>query len=108
MEITRDILDTIKRIAFDWTAGVVIIRPFGGDILVLAVTSATRYSPSNNIYYSTISGKDITLMVIQKLSIADPRGHSPVVSYIDNIQEEQTWELTPEEQWYWLRVRDIR
>ena len=107
MELSRDILDTLYKVASDWSQGVAVIKPFGGDLVFVAVTGVSRFSPSNNIHFSTVTGKDITMMIEQKLSIVNPRGSSPVVTYVDNIKKETTWELTPEETWYWVRVRDI-
>jgi hypothetical protein len=105
--INSDILKSIRAVAHDWTQGVAILRPFDGDFVILAVTRVDAYSPSNNIHHTTVCGKDITLMVQQKLSFADPRGASPLLTKIDTIKEEQTWEIPHHEKWYWIKVREV-
>ena len=105
--ITQDVLQTIRKVAHEWSAGVVILKPFDGDFVMLAVTKVDMYAPSSNIHHSTISGKDVTMMIQQKLNIADPRGASPILTQINNIVEEQTWEVPDGETFYWLKVREL-
>jgi hypothetical protein len=106
-QLSKDILDTVRHVAHDWSQGVVILKPFNGDFVILAVVRVDAYSPSNNIHNSTIVGKDVTMLVQQKLNVANPRGASPVVSYIDGIKEEQTWTVPHTETWYWIKVADV-
>jgi hypothetical protein len=106
-KLSRDILDTIHRVAHDWAQGVAIIKPFDGDFVILAVTKVDMYAPSSNIHHSTVSGKDISLAVSQKFSVPGAQGASPIVTYIDNITEERTWELTHNEVWYWVKTHEL-
>jgi hypothetical protein len=104
--ISRDVLMSIRHIAHDWVSGVVIIKPFDGDFIILAVIKVDPYSPSNNIHNTTITGKDITMAIQQKLNVAQPTGGTSVITYIDNIKEVQTWIIPHTERWYWLIVND--
>ena len=106
-QLSKDILETVQHVAEQWSQGVVILKPFDGDFVILAVIRVDAYAPSNNIHNSTIVGRDVTMLVQQKLNIANPQGSSPVVTYIDNIKREQTWVITHTERWYWIKSASV-
>jgi hypothetical protein len=105
--LSKDILETVLHVAEQWSQGVFILKPFNGDFVILAVTRVDPYSPSNNIHNTTVVGKDVTMLVQQKLNIANPQGASPVTTYIDNIKREQTWTVSHTETWYWVKVATV-
>jgi len=105
MELNKDTLEAIRKVAFDWPQGVIILNPFETEYVILAVVKVDPYDPANNIHHTTIVGKDITLLISQKLSIPDLRGPFPIPTYIDNIGEEQTWEVSHMEKWYWIKIQ---
>jgi hypothetical protein len=105
--LTKDSIDTIIEIAKQWEPGIVVLRLLGDGLIILAVSSVTPYSPSNNIHHTTIQGKDIRLLVEQKMSIPNYTGPNPVLHYIDNIKFEQVWEVAHTESWYWFKKRNL-
>jgi hypothetical protein len=103
--LNGDKLETVKRIAKEWTQGIVIIKPFDGDFVFIAVTRMTMFNPADNIHHTTVDGKDVTLIVQQKFDTMNLQGTSPVESYINRIEYEETWELPPTVQYYWYKFR---
>jgi hypothetical protein len=107
MEFNKDTLDSLRKVAAEWPQGVVVIRPFNGEIVVLAVDIINPYDPSNNIHHTTVTGKDISLLIAQRLSIAGRGSTIPIPTYINEIMEVQTWEFSHNESWYWLKIQTI-
>jgi hypothetical protein len=105
--LTKDSVDTIIEIAKQWPQGVALLRLFDGSHVIVAVTRVDPYNPSNNIHHTTISGKDIRLLVEQKLSIPGYSGPSPILNHIDNIKFEQVWEIAHTESWYWFKMKEV-
>lgn len=104
-ELTKENLDTVRGIAKEWEQGVIILKPFDGDFVFIAVTRVNFYSPSDNIHHTTVSGKDITLAVSQKLSTTNMQGRSPITTHINGIDYEDIWELPSSEKFVWLKLR---
>jgi hypothetical protein len=104
--LSKDSVDTIFEIAKQWIQGVAVLRLFDGSYVILAVTRVDYYNPSNNIHHTTISGKDIRLLVEQKMSMPGYTGPSPVLNYIDNIKFEQVWEISHTESWFWCKIKN--
>jgi len=107
MKLTSDTVDILQQVAGYWSQGVAVLQLFEDDYLILAVTSVVQYDPSNNIYYTTIRGKNITQLVTQKLQIASERGVMPISNYVEDLPVEYIWELTPGERWYWLKANNL-
>jgi hypothetical protein len=105
--LSKDSIDTIIEIAKQWTQGVAVLRLFGGSYIILAVNRVDPYNPSNNIHHTTITGKDIRLLVEQKMSIPGYSGPSPILNYIDNIKFEHVWEVAHTESWYWFKMKAV-
>jgi hypothetical protein len=108
LTLTRDTLETVKRIAKEWEQGIVIIKPFNGEMLFIAVSRVSMYSPSDNIHHTTVEGKDVTLIVQQKFDTVNLQGSSPVMSYINRIEFEDVWEIPPQVEYYWYKFRSNR
>ena len=103
--LNKDNLDAIRKVAKEWDSGVFIFKPFDGDFVFIAVTRVDFYSPSDNIHHTTVEGKDITLAVSQRLSTADLQGRSSMLSYINNIEFEDIWEIPVGERFLWLKLK---
>ena len=86
--------------------GVVVIKPFDGDLLFIAVSRVTMYSPSDNIHHNTVEGKDISLLVNQRFDTANLQGRVPVETMISNIKYEDIWEIPPHIEFYWYKMRE--
>jgi len=103
--LNKDNLDSVRKVAKEWESGVVILKPFDGDFVFIAVSRVDFYSPSDNIHHTTVEGKDITQAIIQRLSTADLQGRSSLISYITNLGFEDIWEIPAGERFLWLKLR---
>jgi hypothetical protein len=105
--LNKDNLDTIRKVAKEWEAGVFILKPFGGDFVFLAVSRIDMYNPANNIHHTTVSGKDISLVVAQRFDTTNLQGKNPILTFINRIEYEDEWELPNGEQFLWLKLKQI-
>ncbi len=91
-----------SEVAKNWNPGVAIIEIGPGEYLFIAVTNMVIANPSDNIHHSTISGKNINLLISQNLSIP---GTSNIESYINGISTEETWDIPPNIKFWWIKTR---
>jgi hypothetical protein len=101
--LNKETLDVVRKVAADWSGGVVILKPFNKDFVFIAVSSVIQYNPSDHIHHSTVEGRDISLMINQRLDVAG--GTPSVITNINNIKVVESWEVPSHCEFYWIRVR---
>lgn len=107
MELNKDLLDSVRRVAKDWEPGIVILKPLDGDFVFIAVSRVDFFDPSNNIHHTTVEGKDVTLAIVQKIGSSDPLSGKSIMTFINNIGFEDVWEVPTGIEFYWIKIKQV-